>query len=274
MGALEPLAPPNPPPPLRPLGAAGAWLQGLRWGAVELGRRPLAWLAGAGFAALWPAVALLGPLGVTTRGATSAEWAFELGCLALLASLAFGVGLLARVEWSLERAAWGRRVAVEAGVLCGAAGLGTAAAVAPAVLLPRGVALADLAPGLPLAVAHGVAVGLVALRLPVGPGARALAVPLLAWVLPALPAPEGWLGEASTSVGAQGTLSRVLGHALDITRHGWPTPGGTGEGVPGLELEAERAHRWGALLPITALLGASCLLARRAPSAHALRHPR
>jgi hypothetical protein len=170
---------------------------------------------------------------------------------------------LARGSWFLERADPARRVAAEAGALAGSSVFPLAAALVPALLLApdaSGARSAPFALAVLTTLLHVGAIGLLALRLPGPPALRALSVPLLAWVFPALAVTS--LGQGTGDLAEHG--GRVVVHVLDAARHG----------RLGLELSPDWAHRWRSFLPITALVGASCLLALRAPSVHALRNPR
>jgi hypothetical protein len=241
-----------------------------RWMLLEHARRPGSWVAIALAAAAWPAALAFGWLGITTREEPLSSHAYEIAFLAALWGIGLGVTTLARGSWILERAHPARRIGAEAGALAGALVLPSAAALLPAMTLAP-AASGALGLGFWVAVAltwtHLVALGLVALRLPAGPVARALAVPVAAWLIPAL-APGGGPSSPSEGVGiGQEALARagdVLRNLLDVSRHG----------RLGLELPAELAHRGAVVLPISALVGAACLLAARAPSVHALRNPR
>jgi hypothetical protein len=234
-----------------------------RWTLLEHSRRAGNWAAVALLCAAWPAAMTFGRLGLTTRNGPLSTHAYEIAFLAALVGVATGVATLARGSWFLERADPLRRVGAEAGALVGSSALPLAAALVPALLLAPdasgarswGFVLAVLT-----TVLHVGAIGLLALRLPSPPALRALLVPVLAWILPGL-AGAGLAERPGTAMGHSGQL--VL-HVLDAARHG----------RLGLELWPDSAHRWRAFLPITALVGASCLLALRAPSVHALRNPR
>lgn len=231
-----------------------------RWTLAEHARRPGTWAALALLAAAWPAALTFGQLGLTTRDEPVSAHLFEIAFLAALYGVALGVDTLARGSWFLERVDPARRVLAEAAALAGSAALPLAAALLPGVLMAptaAGVTEVGQAAAVGLMAAHVGAVGLVALRLPGPPSVRALSVPLLAWLLPAaLPVSPG--------VPALAPLTRTLVQLFEASRHGRLR----------LELSSEMAHRWGALLPISALVGAAWLLAARAPSVHALRNPR
>lgn len=232
-----------------------------RWTLAEHARRPGTWVAAVLLASAWPAALSFGRLGLTTRHGPLSTHAFEVVFLAALLGVSLGVATLARGSWFLERADPVRRVAAEAGGLVGGALLPLGAAWIPAALLApdaSGARSAEFAFAACATALHVLALGLVVLRLPSAPALRSLLVPLLAWVLPAL---------AVAALG-QGTVADALGRVVlnlcDASRHG----------RLGLELGLDWAHRWWSVLPICALGGASCLLALRAPSVHALRHPR
>jgi hypothetical protein len=138
-----------------------------------------------------------------------------------------------------------------------------AAALLPALLLApdaSGARTVAFAVAVFTMALHVGAIGLVVLRLPSPPALRALLVPALAWIVP------GLAGSAldERPVTLSGRLGFSVVHVLDAP----------GPGRLGLELSPDLAHRCLAFLPITALVVASCLLALRAPSVHALRNPR
>ncbi|MEZ6017120.1 MAG: hypothetical protein R3F49_18530 [Planctomycetota bacterium] len=234
-----------------------------RWTITEHARRPATWALLALFGAAWPAILVFGELGLTTRDGPLSTHSYEVTFLALLVGVTRGVETLARGSWFLGRAAPMRQIAAEAGALAGAATLPLAAALLPALwLAPAASGARDGAQLAAIALTgmHLLAIGLVALRLPLGPQRRALAVPLAAWVLPALVGTSG-----PTTGGPDLTiLTRALTGAFDVSRHG----------RLGLELEAGLAHRCMAILPMIALTGAAWLLLVRAPTVHALRNPR
>ena len=230
-----------------------------RWTAFELLRRPGTWVVLAALGLAWPAVAAFGPLGITTRDGPLTGHLYEVAFLAILFGVTSGAEVLARSSWFLERTDPGRRLGAEAGAIAGACCAPLVAALVPALFVARessGVG----SPGLILAVAwtfiHTTAVGLLVLRLPVTPAVRALAVPLSAWILPAL---------AAVPPGEGSHLARAtLCNLLDASRHG--------------KGQAEELTDWvqrgAALLPMMALVIAAWQLTARAPSVHALRNPR
>ena len=100
---------------------------------------------------------------------------YELAFLSIILGVSLGVGQLARSSWFLERTDPARRIAAESGALAGAALGLLLAAFAPALFLaPQ---LADpLDPrrlgAIALTLAHVIAIGLVALRVPAAPALR------------------------------------------------------------------------------------------------------
>lgn len=229
-----------------------------RWTFFEHARRPATWALAGLLAVGWPAILTFGRLGITTRDGPSSRHFYELAFISALLGASLGVATLARGSWLLERASPTRRLAAEAGGLVGAIALPFAAAVLPAAFLaPRAAGLGAATLPLAATLAHLVALGLLALRCPAPHGLRGLVLPALAWVLPAL------LGAPTQGRLDSGLRAAATG-LFDAARHG----------RLGLELGPDMAHRWGAWLPISALVGAAWLLAERAPSVHALRHPR
>jgi hypothetical protein len=234
-----------------------------RWTFVEHARRAGTWATVALFCAAWPAALTFGRLGLTTRNDPLSTHAYEIAFLAVLYGVAVGVATLARGSWFLERTDPLRRITAECGALVGSSALPLTAALVPALLLApdaSGARSAAFAVAVVTTALHVGAIGLLALRLPSPPALRALSVPVLAWLVPALAA--GVLAERSGIVTGPG--GRLVANVLDATSHG----------RLGLELTSDWAHRWRAILPITALVGVSCLLALHAPSVHALRNPR
>lgn len=234
-----------------------------RWTFLEHGRRAGTWAVVAFLCAAWPTALTFGRLGLTTRNSPLSTHAYEIAFLASLYGVSMGVATLARSSWFLERTDPLRRVAAEAGALAGSCALPLVAALAPALLIApdaSGARTAPFAAAVLTTALHLVAIGLLALRLPSPPALRALLVPVLAWILPSL--------AGAALVGQPGTFlahsAGVMAYGLDVASHG----------RLGLELPLDWAHRWRVILPITALVGASCLLALRAPSVHALRNPR
>lgn len=241
-----------------------------RWILVEHARRPGTWAALALCAAAWPAVLTFAELGITTRDEPFSGHFYEIAFLATLFGTALGVDTLARSSWFLERASTTRRMLAEAGGLLGSVLLPLLAASAPALAFASEASGASAgAPALGLMVAHLVALGLLALRLPSPPAVRGLLVPLLAWVVPGLLA-----GPAQADGGPLADFARWALPLFDASGHGELSAANAGAPSLGLELSPELAHRWGAWLPITAVVAAAWLLADRAPAVHALRNPR
>jgi len=234
-----------------------------RWTLLEHARRAGTWATLAFLCAAWPTALTFGRLGLTTRNGPLSTHAYEIAFLAILLGVAAGIATLARGSWFLERADPLRRVAAEAGALIGSSALPLTAALVPALLLApdaSGAQSGAFVLALLTTVLHVGAIGLLALRLPSPPALRALLVPVLAWILPGLAGAVS-AGHPGSAVGTSALL--VL-HVFDAASHG----------RLGLELWPDAAHRLSSFLPITALVGVSCLLALRAPSVHALRNPR
>jgi len=160
-----------------------------RWVLSLLARHPLLWLWAALMAAVWPAVLIFTPIGTTTAGHGSALALHELAFVALLLGALAGLLVVQKGQWFLEPLSPGRRLATEFVALSAAGPVFLLAALVPAIilggaggaptwwLLPARVLLAHL---------HLSAIGLVLLRIPLGPAPRLVALPLAVWVLPAL----------------------------------------------------------------------------------------
>lgn len=202
-------------------------------------RDPLAWLWLSLSSASWPLLAAFSPLGLTTSNRNPAEALYEVAFLSGLLGASLGAALLVRGSWFLSPLSTRRRLAVEA------TGLATSGCLFPAIAL--GVAALCGAPlswglvaGTLLSMAHLAALGLLLLRAPVGPVTAGLALPAIAWALPALLA-----GASPPGPG----LSRVLGAAQHTSE-----AAGTAAGL------------WPQLMPILGLVLASGLLHRASPT--------
>jgi len=238
-----------------------------RWTFAEHARRPGTWAMAALFLAAWPLALTFASLGITTRNSPISAHSYELAFLAILAGIALGVDTLARGSWFLERASPVRRLTAEVGGLVGSLIFPMAAVLlATGFVAPEAAGLrASLVP-IVLTSAHVLALGLVCLRVPIPPAARALLVPLSAWVLPALVATSASsdLGPSAAGATLRDGFAGLMSNLFEASRHG----------RSGLQIGADPSQRWGAILPITALVGAAWMLIRQAPTIHALRNPR
>jgi len=223
------------------------------WVAGQLVRRPVVWLWLIGVGAVWPAIVALTPLGATTAGQGDGAALYEIAFLALLLAALGASGLLLDARWFLEALPGKRRLLAQGAALTAAAGLFVLAGLAPAaVLRPSELDPTRLATGVALAHLHLGALCLVLLGTGLPRASVLVAVPLLAWVLPALAA--GW-----------GPVGAAVDHALGVAHHLRPADAG-GEGD-----WREGASLWRG----TPILGWAVLaiLLARGPT-HALRHPR
>ena len=159
-----------------------------RWLLVHLLHSTLAWLLFAAIFCLWPVLAVLSPLGVSTAStpAPDATWAAGIGFLALLAAHALAVSGLSSVRTLLVREP-GRRLAAETVALTVSASFFLGPALAWGFVLGPGLPeLLALAPALLMAHIHMMGLSLVLLRLPLPPSLASAGLLMGAWFLPAL----------------------------------------------------------------------------------------
>ncbi len=217
-----------------------------RWVLAHLLRSPFLWLWLGLLAALWPAIAVFTPLGLTTEQGTELGTLYEIAFLSLLVGQLSALSLLQRGAWFLEPLAPQRRVLLQATALSVGAALTLTASLGLAAALGAPLS-SGLVRGALLAHFHAAALSLVLLRLPLHPGTRLAALPALVWLLPALAAGAGRLGA-------------LLAHGLDARRHL----------AFSHHTDPAEAHWSLAILPIVGLFVAALLLSRP----HAIRHPR
>jgi len=261
-------------------------LAAARWTAAETLRFPATWIWAAAMAATWPVVVLFTPLGLTTEARGDLAVLDELLFLALIVGTSAGLLALTRVQWLFSGMPGIRRIALEFAAFAGACAPLLLAAALPFALLGRADAL--VAEGRPAALAltagHTFALGSLVARTPFREVGRALLVPVLAWLVPALVVGGGVVS---------GTLDRGMSPARYLPAHTHahvapPTPAAPQEGLRGAtQARPEPAHSrardghppaeghgWKSTIgPMIGLLVVSAALANRRPS-HALRDPR
>ncbi len=223
-----------------------------RWVALRLMRHPATWLWVALLAAVWPTIAALTPVGLTTDSATEARAIYEVAFIACAVASLAALAIHLNADAFLAPLSPLQRATVEvsghlaAGIvfvvplLIAAYAVGAPTASFVPTRLPLGALLTQL---------HLAGLAIALSRVPLPRAALLAVLPALAWLLPALLPDRGglWAG---------------VRHVLDCARH--------------LDFLAERpgsgAHRIADSLPIIGLLGIGLLLPRQLT--HALRHPR
>ncbi|MCP3917896.1 MAG: hypothetical protein GY711_20305 [bacterium] len=209
-------------------------------------RSPALWLWGAVFAATWPAVTVFTPLGVTTSMAGTPPLLYEIAFLASLVGQTAGIAQIEGSRWILGHGSAARRAFAEWIVLVSASLPFLAAALLPPLLLGARDSFGwGSLIGSATTLLHLSAIALVLVRLPISGAARLAALPVFAWVLPAL-------------VHGESTLGIVLLHVFDAARH---------------VQDPDLAGWTSAVLPIIGLLGAA-FVSSRTSIPHAIRNPR
>lgn len=190
-------------------------LPATRWVASLLLRQPAFWALAALLGALWPTVAALSPMGLTTSDATAPGVLYEVAFASLVVAQVLSLALAGQIEWFVKPLPFRRRVALSLSTSTTAAMLLLAAALTlPVCLGTPGPAVWALA----LTHLHLAGLALILLQLPMPTVARACALPLAAWILPALGGELPYIGPA---------LARVLdaGEHLNLARSSvQPTP--------------------------------------------------
>lgn len=154
-----------------------------RWVATRLLRQPAFWALAVVIGALWPTVASLSPMGLTTSSGTPPAVLYEVAFLSMLAGHGLAMSMAAKLEWFVKPLPLVRRA-----VFCLAASTAaTALLLAAALCLPA--LLSTPSPplwALALTHLHLAALSLVLIQLPIPPGLRAFALIFGAWILPAI----------------------------------------------------------------------------------------
>jgi hypothetical protein len=157
-----------------------------------LGRRclgqPLAWLFIV-ICASAPSLSLaLGPVGVASDFGRVHGSIYEVAFVSAMAGVLWGMGRLEEITPLLRRVVPVRVLAIEVLVLALPAAVCVAMTLVPNLLIaPRATAIWTQAwPGALWPVAHLVAIALLLRKLPLASEVRSIALPTLAWVVPAL----------------------------------------------------------------------------------------
>jgi len=168
-----------------------------RWVATRLLRQPAFWALAVAIGALWPTVASLSPLGLTTSTATTPGVLYEVAFLSLLAGHGLAMSMAAKLEWFVKPLSLTRRAFFFLAASTTASTLLLSAALClPVLLATPGPPLWALA----LTHLHLAVLGLVLIQLPIPPGARAGALILGAWILPAIGTAMPHLGPALSGI--------------------------------------------------------------------------
>jgi hypothetical protein len=168
-----------------------------RWVASRLLRQPAFWALGGAIGALWPTIATLSPMGLTTSQGTVPGVLYEIAFMSLLAGHALAMTMTGTLEWFVKPLTLARRA-----TFCLAAST-TAAALLLAAALGLPVLLGTPSPpllALTLTHLHLAAICLVLMQVPVPPAARAPALLVSAWILPAVGSTVPHLGPVLSSI--------------------------------------------------------------------------
>ena len=168
----------------------------VRWILRRAFARPTAWLVWTFSISAGPCLALLSPVGLTTRSLEPAVWVGELTFLGALFGACFALSALGEASGLLRRAAGRQRLALR--------GLAIGTGVATFALPPLVSAFIFLSTSghAPLAVPwgpallsalHVAALALVLAGLPIPPLLRSLALLFLAWFIPGGLQPQSYL---------------------------------------------------------------------------------
>lgn len=161
------------------------YLQTTRWVLLDLARAPLAWLGVLTLAAVGPLLARLAPVGLTTAGDPAAAPLYEVAFWSALVGAALGLGPLERGRWFLAPLAPARRASLEwVGLLTAELAVVVPVLALAALLGPRPDG--PLLLGAFLAGVHLAVLASLLLRTPLPAAGRRMALPLLAWIAPAL----------------------------------------------------------------------------------------
>lgn len=179
-----------------------------RWVASRLLRQPALWALAGAIAALWPTVAALSPMGLATSQDSVPGILYEVAFGSLLAGHLLALLVTERLEWFVKPLALVRRATFFLAASTTAACLLLAAALSPPLLLGTpGPPLLALA----LTHLHLAAISLVLIQVPVPPSARAPALFVCTWILPAIGSTVPHVGPVLDGVFSAG------GH-LDLAR--------------------------------------------------------
>lgn len=209
-----------------------------RWTLAGLSRRPWFWILVLGVLSPWILLARLAPLGLTTLDWGEEEFLTEALFLTSLAGTCCGLLQLARAEPFLYRLSPSRRLLQELGILLLLQVLLQTLLLLALDLLalgqhehqhlaqvttpsPGGVDLASLlSPGVVFLNVHLGLLATILLRIRMSSGIRLPAFLGLAWIVPAVFAPSGWLGEVVES-SLDGTRHLANGSQAQHTLIGW-----------------------------------------------------
>ncbi len=211
-----------------------------KWVLVRISGRPVAWCWLVCSLVAWPAVVSLSPVSLTRQSHEISRLSYEVAFLAAIGGATLALAALDENDWLFHRATAARRLACQGSGLVAGALIGVAVGLlAPGIWGGAGGVLwGPVLVALAASVLHTAGVGLVILAIPIGRSKRALALPLLAWLLPSLVLPRG---PVSASIASLLRAARPLEAFED------PTPAGLGA----------------VLAPIVALWLCALLLARR-----------
>jgi len=211
----------------------------LRWVLARTLRQPLAWIALAALASLWPLWLVLQPDRLLiTRPTEAAQLSYEVAFVGSLLGSCFALVALARGRAVLAELGAGRRRLAEFLALLATALLFQAVCLLPALGRAGETAPSlDRLPALLLCDLHLAALALVLARLRLPAASLPILLLALAWILPAL---VPWAGPAGLAV------QRVLDPA-GLLRGEW------GAAAPGRLPLVD-------MMPAAALLLAACLL--------------
>ncbi|MEO2162863.1 MAG: hypothetical protein ABGY29_10095 [bacterium] len=182
-----------------------------RWVASRLLRQPAFWVLGGTIGALWPTVASLSPMGLTTSEGSIPGVLYEAAFLSVLAGHCLAMTMAGTLEWFVKPLTLVRRATFYLAASTTAAALLLAAALCLPVLLgtPSPPLLA-----LCLTHLHLAAISLILVQIPVPAAARAPALLVSAWILPALGYAVPLLGPALVGIfdaGGHLDLARLSG---------------------------------------------------------------
>lgn len=234
-----------------------------RWILARHASQPFVWVWLVLLGALWPAVQLFSPLGVTSAAHGNHALVYEAAFLGLLVGSCFGLDALGRGGWIVDQLAAPQRLRVETlGVALSALVFLTAGLVAPTIFGALDTSMLPvLVPGALLSLFHLSALALLLRRSTLPASVQTVLLPLIAWALPA----------TLISGGRGNRVGEIAGLWLDASRHlgirklTGTTPGSASRviGETGYTLESLSTVFGTALAPIIVLALAAALIALR-----------
>lgn len=214
-----------------------------KWTWTQLLRQPWFWLWSALAFASWPIITTLTPLGIVSEASSDSSALYEVAFIGALLGCMQGLHTLESVRWLVVHRSETQRMAVTLSVLISSAALTTLIALTPALLLGQHQLVLSQPTHLIASLLHTCALGALLSALPLPTSSRALALPLVAWVLPSIAASHELLGPwTSYLFDAHSRLDSFASETLS-KGSGWKLSWGPIIGWPSLAMLCHRPSR-------------------------------